>query len=99
MGDVDVPREPDPFQELDEPESGIDLAGIKAMPSGRRKGVVIAMPALPHRWDGEPADVVALDSGVLDEPVLVPAAMRNVRDIPVHGEANGDAHDHTPHDP
>ena len=51
--------------------TGIDLTGIEAMPSRRRKGVMIAMPAFTHRRDGQPGDIVALDSGVLDEPVLV----------------------------
>ena len=99
MGNVNVPREPDPFQELDKPKPGIGLAGIKAVPSGRRESVVIAMPALAHGRNGEPTDIVALNRRVLDEPVLVPAAMRYMRDIPVHGEADGDAHDHAPHDP
>ena len=61
--------------------------------------MVIAMPAFTHRWNGQPSNVVALHSGVLDEPILMSAPMGHVRDIPMHGEADGDANDHAPNNP
>ena len=52
-----------------------------------------------HRRDGQPRDVIALDSGVLDKPILMTPAMRNMGDIPVHGETDRYADNHAPHNP
>jgi len=61
--------------------------------------MMIAVPAFAHRRDGEPSDVVALNRCVLDEPILMSAPMGDVRDVPMHRETDGNAHDHTPDHP
>ena len=61
--------------------------------------MVIAVPTFAHRRDGEPADIVALHGGILDMPVLMAVTMGDVRDVPMHGEADGDPADHAPNKP
>jgi hypothetical protein len=71
-GNLYVPGQSEPFQQLTEVPAEIDLARIKAMPRRARKGMMITVPAFAHGRYRHQRPVVRLDYGAIDRPSCGP---------------------------
>src|SRR3954451_25139792 len=64
----DVPRQPGGLQPADDEGRGVELAAFEAVLRGRRKRVVVVVPRLPERHEGEPRHVARLVRRLVGAP-------------------------------
>ena len=99
LGSDDVPRRPDAFERQQQPPAKIDLPRLQPQPSRSRVRVVVVVPALAEADQARERDIVPLHRRALDDPRLPALAVGEVADQPMSGNADGDAHCDTPHQP
>src|SRR6476661_3061456 len=88
VGSLHVPRQTDSLKQPNKAEPDIDLPRIDAVFCRCRESVVVVMPALAHRRNSRPRNVMSLNRSIIDKPTLWPVRMTDVANKPMHGNTS-----------